>query len=177
MSDGDSVTTVHEGKHISLVRRGRWEYVTRKGVCGIVGIVAVTHEGKMLLVEQYRPPVNATVIEIPAGLAGDLPGQSNEDLAVAAKRELEEETAYTAGAMTQVGEGTASAGITDEVITMFIANGLKKTNRKVGDGSENITVHEIPLDKVRPWLDDQRKLGKLVDLKVYAALFFAGAKA
>src|SRR4051812_6198116 len=91
MSDDPTLQTLADAKHIRLVRRGRWEFVTRKGVCGIVGIVAVTEDGKMILIEQERVPVNARVIEIPAGLAGDMAGHETEDLAVAAERELLEE--------------------------------------------------------------------------------------
>ena len=50
----------------------------------------------MLLVEQHRPPVNQTVLELPAGLVGDLSNQPLENLEQAAKRELLEETGYHA---------------------------------------------------------------------------------
>src|SRR5947209_6033822 len=48
------VKVVHEGKHVSLVSRGGWEYVTRKGICGIVGIIAVTGTGGGEGAEQMR---------------------------------------------------------------------------------------------------------------------------
>ena len=116
------------------------------------------------------------MIEIPAGLAGDLAGQENEDLAVAARRELFEETGYEADEMILVGEGVSSAGLCNEVMSLYKAMGLKKTGEGAGDGSEQITVHEIPLDSVRAWLDEQRAGGKLVDLKIYSALCFANAE-
>jgi ADP-ribose pyrophosphatase len=172
---GDKAETILDRKHLSLMRRGHWEYVSRKGVCGIVAIVAVTDDGKLVLVEQYRPPVDANVIELPAGLAGDLPGESTEPLENAARRELMEETGYEAAEMRRVADGTPSAGITDEVITLFVAKGLKKTGEGAGDGSEQITLHEVPLREVEGWLAQQRKAGKLVDLKVYGGLYFAKA--
>src|SRR4051812_47048578 len=131
--------TLYDGKHIRLVTRGSYEYVTRTKLSGIVGIVAVTDEGKLLLIEQFRPPMNARVIEIPAGLAGDEAGHEAEELAVAARRELLEETGYAARVMKPVGEGPPSAGISDEVITMFVARGLKRLGEAEGDGSEDIT--------------------------------------
>jgi ADP-ribose pyrophosphatase len=74
--------------------------------------------------------------------------------------------------MEYLAEGTASAGITDEVITLFKATGLTKTGAGEGDGSEQITLHEIPVKEVRQWLVERRREGKQVDLKVYAGLSF-----
>jgi ADP-ribose pyrophosphatase len=164
---------LYDGKHIRLVSVGRWEFAERKKVTGIVGIVAVTDDGKLLLIEQYRAPVGKVVIEIPAGLAGDVEGQELEELATAARRELMEETGYEAAEMTYLADGAASAGITDEVITLFRATGVKKTGSGEGDGSEQITTHLVPVEEAFQWLDTQRRAGKIVDLKVYGALYFA----
>ena len=163
---------IAEGKHVLFVRRGSWEYVTRKGITGIVGIVAVTEDGKLLLVEQPRKPVGTNVIELPAGLAGDIAGQETEPLAEAARRELLEETGYTAGGMEFLTEGTSSAGITDELIAVFRATNLKRVGPVEGDGTEQITLHEIPVNEVAAWLDGKRREGKAIDLKVYAGLYF-----
>ena len=162
-----------DAKYLRLVRADGWEFVQRKNISGIVGIIAVTDDRKLILVEQFRPPVGKHVIEIPAGLSGDTPNSRNEDLKLAASRELEEETGYRAGRMTQVASGTASAGLCDEIITLFRAEQLEKISNGGGDESEDITVHEIPLDKVETWLQQQIKQNKLVDLKVYSALHFA----
>jgi len=162
-----------DAKYLRLVREDGWEFVQRKNVSGIVGIVAVTDDGKLILVEQYRPPVGTNVIEIPAGLAGDTPSARNEELAIAAARELEEETGYRAGKMTLVASGTASAGLCDEVITLFRAEELQRVHEGGGDESEEIIVHEISLDEVEQWLRGQMAQGKLIDLKVYSALHFA----
>lgn len=173
MSD---LTTLHEGKYVALVRTGQWEFVKRQNLSGIVGIVAVTREGKLILIEQFRPPLGKNVIEIPAGLAGDVAGSESEDLADAARRELLEETGYEAGGMTRLAAGAASAGLTDEVITLYRATRLKKVGEGHGDGSEQIITHEIPVDRVESWLKRQEKAGKLIDLKVFAALHFARCK-
>ena len=164
---------VTDGQHVQLMRRGSWEYVTRKKASGIVGIVAITNDGKLLLVEQFRPPLGKRVIEIPAGLAGDIEGQEAEGLTEAARRELLEETGYAAEEMELLTSGAASAGITDEVISLFRATGLEKVASGAGDGSEQITVHAIALPQVRAWLQEMQSGGKVIDLKVFGALYFA----
>jgi ADP-ribose pyrophosphatase len=169
--------TLADGKFIRLVRQGKWEYATRKNVSGIVGIVAVTNDRKLVLVEQDRPPVGRRVIELPAGLAGDVPDHEDEELAEAARRELLEETGYEAARIERCAEGAASAGMTNEVITLFLATGLRKTGEAEGDGSEDITVHEVPVDGAVDWLDARAREGRLIDLKVYAGLFFAKSPA
>jgi ADP-ribose pyrophosphatase len=173
MAQGDQPEIVTKGKFLSLVRRGTWEYVTRPNVTGIVGILAITDYGKMILVEQFRPPVNRRVIEIPAGLSGDNAESVGEELAAAAIRELEEETGYRAERMEMLAAGVSSAGLTDEVITLFRATGLKRVGPGGGDQHEEIQVHEVPLDEVRGWLERRRGEGVLVDLKIYSALCFA----
>ena len=175
MSQRPDLQVVSDGKHIQLVRKAGWEFARRKGISGIVGIVAVTDDRKLVLVEQHRPPVGARVIELPAGLAGDAKGHEQEDLADAARRELFEETGYEARTMDRLAAGAASAGMTDEVITLFRATGLTKTGEGMGDESENITVHEVPLSGVIDWLADRERGGRLVDLKVYCGLYFARA--
>lgn len=165
--------TLYEGKFIRLVRQGKWEFARRRNTSGIVGIVAVTDDNKLLLVEQFRPPVGKSVIELPAGLAGDVEGSEGEDLADAARRELLEETGYSAREMRQVAAGPPSAGLSDEVITLFVARGLTKTGDGAGDGSEDITLHEVPVGRVKAFVDRKAREGCLVDLKVFAALYFA----
>jgi ADP-ribose pyrophosphatase len=161
------------GKHLHLLSRGHWEYAHRPHATGIVGIVAITDAKKIILVEQYRPPLDKRVIELPAGLVGDTKQYKKEHLADAARRELLEETGYTAAHMKLLTEGTPSAGICDELITLFLATGLVKTAGGGGDDSEDITVHEVPLKSAFKWLESQRKSGKLLDLKLHSALYFA----
>jgi len=169
MSD---LRVLYDGRYSRMVRREGWEFVQRKGVSGIVGIVAVTDEGKILLVEQYRPPVGSRVIEIPAGLVGDVEGSEDEPLAEAARRELEEETGYRAAEMEHLADGTASAGLTDEIITLFRARGLTKMGGGGGDEQEDIEVHAVAVGDVMRFLEERKKRGVLVDLKVYAAMWF-----
>jgi ADP-ribose pyrophosphatase len=161
---------IWEGRHLSILARGAWEYATRNTQRPAVGIVAVTADSKVVLVEQYRPPVNLTVIELPAGLAGDIVGAEHESLVEAAKRELLEETGYSASQWTELASGYSSPGLTDESIVLFLAEGLTKQGLGGGDTGESITVHEIPLDRVLEWLAEH---GHSADLKLLAGLYAA----
>jgi ADP-ribose pyrophosphatase len=163
-----------EGRYLRLVVEDGWEFAERKATTGIVVIVAVTGAGRILLVDQFRPPVRCRVIELPAGLAGDVAGHEGEDLADAARRELLEETGYEAETMTLLGGGPPSSGTTSEVVTFFRADGLRRTGRGGGDSTEDIVAHEVPLADVEAWLREAERDGRLIDPKVHAGLALAG---
>lgn len=166
------VTPIAETKHLRLVERDGWSYVERANASGVVCIVACTDEGKIVLVEQYRPPVGCNVIELPAGLSGDLADQADEALEEAARRELLEETGYLAKLLRRKAVVASSAGLTNEVVTMFVAEGLEKIAPGGGDESEKIEVHEVPLAEADGWLARAQTDGKLIDGRVYAGLHF-----
>ena len=172
MGSNEGDVRIGEGRFLRLVSRDGWELVQRTNASGVVIIVGVTDSQELILVEQYRPPLQSRVIELPAGLAGDIPGQESEALALAAARELEEETGFQASAIRPVASGPVSAGITDEQVTIFLATGLSRVGPGGGDDSEDITVHLVPLASAGDWLSSPRD-GVMVDPKVYAALYFA----
>ena len=149
-----------------------WEYVCRKNCSGIVAIVGMTEDKKVVLVEQPRPAVGKRVIEFPAGLVNDRPGKPKESFARAAKREFLEETGYAAGKMKFLMKGPVSPGLSGEAVDFYLASGLRKKHRGGGDETENITVHEVPLSGIETWLKKMQKKGKAVDPKIYAGLYF-----
>lgn len=165
-------TILQTGKFITLVREGHWEYADRVNATGAAIIVAVTEEQKVLLVEQYRIPVHARTIEMPAGLIGDEAGSADEARAAAARRELLEETGYAAEQIEDLTTGPAGSGITSEIVTLFRATGLRRVHKGGGVEHEEITVHEVPLDEVDSWLSEKARTGVMVDPKVYAGLYF-----
>jgi ADP-ribose pyrophosphatase len=126
----------------------------------------------LLLVEQYRIPLHSRTIELPAGLVGDEPGMSGESLAKATKRELLEETGYSAEKIEILTTGPSSAGLTSELITLVMASGLKRIQAGGGVAHEAITVHEVPVKAVDEWLLKKEKERLLIEPKVYAGLYF-----
>ena len=181
--------SVYRGKHLEFFRTASgWEYVGRANSSNGVTVVALTEESRLLLVEQKRAPLNKAVIELPAGLVAP-----HEDDAVALRRELVEETGYTCSVVRFLCSGATSPGLTDEKNSLYFASGLTSVggprgDRPSEDGSirhaevrglreegERIVVHEVPLGAVIPWLARQQERGAVIDLKVYAGLFFATA--
>lgn len=174
MPEDDEV--IHEGRFLTYSRTAHgWEYVTRSNAKACVAVLAVTEDKQVILVEQFRPPVGCNVIELPAGLAGDIPLQEEEPLVVAAKRELKEETGYVAKNWTPLMDGVSSAGLTDETSTIFYATGLTKMTDGGGVGGENIKVHFVHRSDVGKWCRDRQAEGKKVDFKIFAALQLANS--
>jgi len=170
---GDDVELLAAGRFLSLVRRHGWEFVERPGIGGIVVLVAVTPGGQLLLVEQHREAVRGTVIELPAGLAGDEAAHAGESLEQAASRELREETGWEAASWERLSAGPPTSGLSSEVVTLMRARGLVRHDAGGGAGEERITVHAIPLADVPAWLRGREAGGSLVDPKVWAGLWFA----
>jgi ADP-ribose pyrophosphatase len=163
---------IGKGRYLTLVQENGWEYAQRNQVSGIVAIIAVTRDKKVVLTEQYRPPVKKRVIELPAGLAGDTREFDGETLETAARRELLEETGYEARGMKSLCGGPISAGFGTEVLTFFKATGLKIVTEGGGDDSEDITVHEVPLRTVKSWLLKQESETVCIDPKIFTGLYF-----
>lgn len=172
----DPKQTLATGNYLALIRDEGWEYVIRTRASGVVAIVAVTGADELILVEQYRKAVAAPVLELPAGLVGDEAGQEQESEAEAARRELEEETGYTASEMTLLMKGPPSAGLGTEIVSIYRAAGLKQIGQGGGTDDEDITVHRVPLSGAERWLQAQEQRGCLTDPKVYVGLYFAARK-
>jgi ADP-ribose pyrophosphatase len=158
-----------EGRHLRLRKQDRWEFVERVGVNGIVVILAITDDDELVCVEQERPAVGARVVDLPAGLV-----DGDEEFETAARRELEEEAGYKAARWERIGSATPSPGLSSEVVTFFHAHGLLRVGAGGGTESEDITVHLVPRSELKPWLSRVQARGILVDVKLYAGLYFAG---
>lgn len=163
--------TLYAGRYLSLRERRDWEFASRSNARAVAVLVAVTDDDELVLVEQYRVPVEATVLELPAGLVGDQ-DDPDEAILVAARRELLEETGFEAAGMTALLTCPSSPGMSDERITFVRASGLRRVSAGGGDSSEDITVHCVPLAEVGAWIDRRLAGGTPVDPKIYAALYW-----
>lgn len=171
--DPDTSEMLFAGDWLALKRRGRWEYVSRSRGRAVVAIVALTDAGEIILVEQWRAPFGGPCIELPAGLVGDEAGFADESLLASARRELEEETGYQADHWRLLFTGASSSGLTDEVITLYLARGLKRMGHGGGDATEVITVLKVPLEGIESWLEDRQHDGAHIDIKLWGIIAMA----
>lgn len=161
---------IHEGRYLRMLERGSWEYVERTHASGMAAIIiAVTPADNVLFVEQFRAPLQALTIEMPAGLVGDI--DAEESIEVSAVRELEEETGWTAEHAEVLMIGPTSSGLSNEKIAFVRATGLTRIGNGGGDGDEDITVHEIPRAQAAAWLVRKIAEGYELDAKLWAGLW------
>jgi len=151
----EDVEVLYPGRFIQLRRVDGWEFASRANAKGVVGVLAVTAEREIVLVEQFRPPLGRFVVELPAGLAGDEPLKEDEPLLSAAQRELLEETGYQARKWFSLGDGPSSAGLTDEMITFFLRGGSLEGPRigllRYWAGENPSSLRSHPRDPLNSW--------------------------
>lgn len=164
--------SIGKGTFLRLVRDGKWEFVERTNAKGVVAVVAVTKDRRIVLTDQFRPAVGRNVIDLPAGLAGDEKGMEDEECSASALRELIEETGFEAKRLKHVADCATSPGLTSEVVSLFVATDLKKNHEGGGVEGENITVNTPLLRGIDVWLAKRVAEGTLIDGKVYSGLYF-----
>ena len=167
---GNLKQTLFEGRWLRLVQIDTWESCERTHGQGMaVIVIAVTPADEVLFVEQYRVPLGAPTIEMPAGLVGDESAQ--DTLPEAARRELIEETGWSPGRVDVLLIGPTSAGMSNERIAFVRARDLVKVGDGGGVDNENITVHAIPRKDAPRWLMQKHAEGYELDLKLWAGLW------
>ncbi|HST45838.1 MAG TPA: NUDIX hydrolase [Luteimonas sp.] len=167
----DEPELLYQGDWLRMVRRGTWESCERThGGNGMaVLVIAVTPDDEVLFVEQFRVPLGARTIEMPAGLVGD--DFDDDTLESAARRELIEETGWDAARIDLLLTGPTSAGMSNERIAFARARGLTRVGSGGGVGGEDIIVHAVPRGGAPAWLMARHAEGFELDLKLWAGLW------
>jgi ADP-ribose pyrophosphatase len=163
INEDDAEKVMWQGRFITAKTRGTWEYVSRaRGIKAAV--ILAMEDNHVLLVEQYRVPLGADCIELPAGLIGD--HEEGEDTLASAARELEEETGYRADTLEIVGEFFSSPGMVSESFSLVRARGLTKVGDGGGVDGENIVVHRVAMANLPEFVQQKRAKGCVVDVKL-----------
>ncbi len=130
---------------------------------GAVAVIALTDAGELVMERQYRYPLGRDMIEIPAGKID--PG---EDPLATARRELKEETGYTAAEWRHVATIHIAIAYSNERIEIYLAKGLRQEGPKLDD-EEFLEVFTLPLAAALAWVRE----GKITDSKTVSSLFWA----
>ena len=123
------------------------EYVDHPGA---VAILPLTTEGEVLLIRQYRSPIQRVILEVPAGTR-----EPGEDPAATARRELAEEIAHDAEDLTEFARFYSSPGYTNEQVILFVGEGCRPVAAVERD-EETIDLVRIPIEEVPQLLADPR---------------------
>lgn len=134
---------------------------------GAVAVIPITKDNKIVFVEQYRKPLEKSLVEIPAGKL-----EEGENPEAAAIRELEEETGYTTNELSLVTSFYTSPGFADELITIYITDTIEKmTEHVAGDDDEFVEIIELTLDEAKQYVED----GRIKDAKTNYAILYLHA--
>ncbi len=130
--------------------------------CGAVAVLAITPDDKVILVRQFRHPIGAPLLEIPAGKLD----VANEPPEQCAFRELAEETPYTASAMTLLHRFYTAPGFCDELMYVFRAEGVQANSTLKADEDEFVQTVTMSRDEVRAAIAER----SICDAKTLVAL-------
>ena len=135
-----------------------WDHIEHKGASAVLPI---DDEGKVLTVTQYRGAIDDIMIEIPAGGRDSV----EEDFAVCAARELEEETGFRAGSLEHLVDVHTAAAYTSEKIAVYVAKDLIPSRQHL-DEDEFVDILRYTFEE----LNDMIFSGKITDSKTIAAV-------
>jgi len=130
---------------------------------GAVAIVALDKEGQIIMVRQYRKPVEQVLLEIPAGTM-----EEGEDPLLCAQRELREETGYTAGSWQKILSYYSAPGFTDELLHLYLATDLSDGETQP-DEDEFVETAILPLEQAYQLIFD----GQIIDGKSIIGIQYA----
>ncbi|WP_042223525.1 NUDIX hydrolase [Oceanobacillus manasiensis] len=151
-------TSIYEGKVVDLRvdevslpngKTAKRELIKHPGA---VAVIPITKDQKIVFVEQYRKPLEKSLVEIPAGKV-----EVGEAPELTARRELEEETGYTTKDLSFVTSFYTSPGFADELMHIYITDEIEKLENPVGsDEDEFVEVLELTLDEAKEFVEQER---------------------
>lgn len=162
-----SSETIYDGRIIKVKvdevllpngRTAKREIVNHQGA---VAVLALTDDGKMIAVRQFRKPLERSIVEIPAGKL-----EAGEDPLACARRELKEETGYVAKTLTHMSSFYTSPGFADELLHLYLAEGLVPGQVRP-DEDEFVEVLHLTLEEAQRL----HQSGDIRDAKTVLALF------
>lgn len=161
-------TLIYSGNYLNLMNvevelpngnKTNRDIIKHPGACAII---AFLDESSIILIEQFRKPLEKNILEIPAGKIN-----KNEEPILCAHRELEEETGYKAKDMTYLGSIATAPGFCDEIIHLYKATDLY-IGTKSCDEDEFTQVKIVHLDEVKRMI----KQGEIIDTKTISILAY-----
>ena len=127
--------------------------------------VSITEEGEVLMVRQYRHPINEAILEIPGGFIDE-----NETPGQAIQRELKEETGYEFSSVINVGKIAANPGVLNNFTYLFLAQGGKKTSDQQLDKNEILEIEKISLQELKRLFLENKIVQSLHAMCIFYAL-------
>lgn len=161
-------TVIYNGNYLSLINvdvelpdgnLSNRDIIKHPGACAIIPFL---NDNEVILVEQFRKPLEKTLLEIPAGKLN-----KNENPITCAHRELEEETGYKAKDMIYLGKIATAPGFCDEIIHLFKATNLYE-GKKSCDEDEFTDIKKFTLDEIKLMI----KKGEIIDTKTISILSY-----
>lgn len=134
---------------------------------GGAAVVAVKDDGKIILVKQFRHPLQQAILELPAGKL-----DKGEDPQVCAVRELEEETGYKPGKIEKLGMISTSPGFCTEILHIYLAQNLVPGNHNREEGEYGMELFEFKFDEIERKIEN----GDIIDAKTICGIYYAKNK-
>ncbi len=145
-----------------------------KGIYSVVekpdfAIIIPVIDNQLVLVEQFRYPIQKRSLEFPQGACESQPNIKPEDLA---RLELKEETGFTAKQITHIGKQALAIGFSDQFYNIFFATDLQHGETELDPEEEGLTTHHVSFDEFEAMIEN----GDILDATTTTAYCLAKFK-